>query len=101
MKQNETKRTKWPVLAVGALIALTGFSTVAQSVPTRNAAEDVRSASVRLRAGLAPNGNLLFNGWGVTPAGEQIPISDMALKFVISPDKKMLAGRTADSTTPG
>jgi YVTN family beta-propeller protein len=39
---------------------------------------------------LTPNSKLLFNGWGVTPAGEQVPISDMALKFVISPDKKML-----------
>ena len=43
-----------------------------------------------MRGGLSPNANLLFNGWGVTPAGEHVPISDVALKFVITPDKKML-----------
>jgi YVTN family beta-propeller protein len=77
-----------PLLVV--LLALFHHSTAAQLPPARNGNEDVRSTSVRSRPGLTPNGDLLFNGWGVTPAGEHVPISDMALKFVISPDKKML-----------
>ncbi len=35
--------------------------------------------------------SLLFNGWGLTPAGEQLPISDLPLKMVMSPDCRMLA----------
>ena len=57
---------------------------------TRGADEDVNSPAVRERAGLLPNENLLFNGWGVTPAGRHVRISDMALKMIVSPDKKML-----------
>jgi YVTN family beta-propeller protein len=38
-----------------------------------------------------PGTNLLFNGWGLTPAGRSTSISDLPLKFVIAPDKKTLA----------
>ena len=58
--------------------------------PTRAAHEPVGSAAVRERAGLLPSENLLFNGWGVTPAGAHVRVSDMALKMIVSPDKKML-----------
>jgi YVTN family beta-propeller protein len=37
-----------------------------------------------------PDANLLFSGWGVTPAGQHVPISDMTLKFAVSPDRKIL-----------
>jgi YVTN family beta-propeller protein len=75
---------------LAASISATHSSTAASPRPTRGADEDVKSSTVRMRGGLTPNANLLFNGWGVTPAGEHVPISDIALKFVIAPDKKML-----------
>jgi YVTN family beta-propeller protein len=56
----------------------------------READEAVDSPALRARAGLQPNTNLLFNGWGMTPAGEEIPTSDMPLKMVIAPDKQRL-----------
>jgi YVTN family beta-propeller protein len=45
---------------------------------------------VRERQRLAPDRYLLHSGWGVTPAGIHVRISDMALKMIVSPDKKML-----------
>jgi len=84
-------RTAWPALALGTSIAFAHLAATAQQLPSRKAGEDVRSPSLRSRAGLKPDANLLFTGWGVTPAGQHMPISDMALKFVISPDKKTLA----------
>ena len=50
----------------------------------------MKSPAVRERSGLTPNANLLFNGWGMTPAGKHTTISDLALKMIVSPDKKML-----------
>ena len=58
--------------------------------PVRGANEAVNDSAVRTQPGLKPDGNLLFNGWGVTPAGEHVRISDLPLKMVVSPDKKML-----------
>ena len=78
------------MLILGVWLPLASFSIGAQSLPTRGAQEDVKSPGVRLRPGLSPTGNLLFNGWGVTPAGQQVPISDMALKMVGAPDQKAL-----------
>jgi DNA-binding beta-propeller fold protein YncE len=37
-----------------------------------------------------PGDNLLFNGWGVTPAGEHVKTSDLPLKMLVAPDKKRL-----------
>src|SRR3954471_8013281 len=63
----------------------------AQTVsPTRGADEDVKSTEVRQRAGMVPGKNLLASGWGVTPAGEHVRISDLPLKMIVSPDKRML-----------
>lgn len=69
-----------------ALLTANGFA----AEPTRSPDEDVNSASVRTRPGLRPNSALLFNGWGVTPAGDHVPVSDLALKMVLSPDKRRL-----------
>src|SRR5437764_602426 len=91
----------WRALVVGALAVLSSFVSTGQQPPTRGPDEDVRSPHLRTRAGLAPNKNLLFNGWGVTPAGKQIPISDMALKMVISPDKKVLLAASAGFNDTG
>jgi len=63
----------------------------AQAGPIRKPTEDVNDPAVRVRPGLQPNTNLLFNGWGVTPAGEHVHMSDLALKLIIAPDKKTVA----------
>lgn len=57
-------------------------------LPTRGPDEDVNSAAVRTRPGLAASATLLFNGWGVTPAGSTVSCGDMGLKMIIAPDKK-------------
>ena len=72
-----------------------------QQSPVRKADDDVKEARLREAAGLKPNENLLFNGWGVTPAGEHVPISDLALKLVVSPDKKMLLAASAGFNDTG
>ena len=67
----------------------------------RKADEDVKDARLRQAQGLRPNENLLFNGWGVTPAGQHVTISDLPLKMVVSPDKKMLLAASAGFNDPG
>ncbi len=52
--------------------------------------EGVNSSALRARPGLIPNTNLLFNGWGMTPAGEYVPTTDLPLKLVVAPDKLKL-----------
>lgn len=101
MKPTNTPRIKWQRLLLAVLIAFPPFSPAAQTLSTRTADEDVKSPSVRLRPGLMPKDSLLFNGWGITPAGEQLAISDMALKFVVSPDQKMLLAVSAGYNNPG
>ncbi|HWH70196.1 MAG TPA: YncE family protein, partial [Candidatus Sulfotelmatobacter sp.] len=73
------------------LLVLTGalsLSSWAQQLPTRLPEEDVNSPAVRQRQHLTPGTNLLFNGWGLAPAGQHVRISDLALKMVIAPDAK-------------
>ncbi len=86
MRTRATLMRIFPTVFVA--LALAGFKAAAQDQPVRQPAEEVNSAAVRERAGLRPNTNLLFNGWGVTPAGEQTVVSDLALKLVVAPDKK-------------
>lgn len=76
------------LFSVGFLL---GTLAMAETVPPkafRQPAEDVDSAPLRLRPGLTPDSKLLFNGWGVSPAGKHIPSGDMPLKMVIAPDGK-------------
>jgi len=56
--------------------------------PVRGPEEDVKSPELRYRSGLHPDEKLLFNGWGITPAGEHLAMSDFALKLVVAPDRK-------------
>jgi YVTN family beta-propeller protein len=78
------------VVTVSAAVAV-----VAQRNAVRLAGEDVKSAAVRTRPGIKPNENLLFNGWGMTPAGKPVTLEgDMPLKMVVSPDKRVLASVT-------
>src|SRR5208283_3700697 len=70
---------------------LLGFASVAASAqPARQPSEDVDSAQVRQRQGLVPDKNFLFNGWGVTTAGEHVAVSDLPLRLVVAPDQKRL-----------
>src|SRR6266581_5909606 len=89
---NSTTRTlaASTLAAVAVSFACTDLASAADHNPVRQPVEDVNSAAVRRKEGLTPNENLLFNGWGVTPAGEHAPVSDMALKLVIAPDKRRL-----------
>ena len=88
-----TRAPSFPLNLLAVLLALTSFASLgsrAADQPVRQPGEDVNSAAIRERAGLQPDKDLLFNGWGITPAGEQTPVSDLVLKLVVSPDKKRL-----------
>ncbi len=75
---------------------------VAQESANRKPDEDLNSPQVRARQGMLPGNNLLFNGWGMTPAGQHVPIrSDLALKMVVSPDKKRLVAVTGGFNNHG
>jgi YVTN family beta-propeller protein len=69
--------------------------------PPGKAGDDVNGQDVRNRQGRVPNENLLFNGWGMTPAGQHVPISDLALKLIISPDKTRLVAVTGGFNNEG
>jgi YVTN family beta-propeller protein len=69
--------------------------------PIRPADADVKDPGLRQTPNLTPNKNLLFNGWGVTPAGDAVNISDMPLKMVIAPDKKVLLAVSAGFNDTG
>ncbi|HOC58175.1 MAG TPA: hypothetical protein PKI20_21330 [Verrucomicrobiota bacterium] len=66
----------WRRDAVVAALTLLSAMPVAvgQQRPERKPGDDVKDARVREAAGLLPNENLLFNGWGVTPAGVHVRI---------------------------
>ena len=73
------------------MVILPGGDRPVTAAPVRQLDEDVNSPEIRTRPGLHPNEHLLFNGWGVTPAGEQVSTSsDLALKLVVAPDGKRL-----------
>ena len=61
---------------------------MAADAPSRQPNESVNNPELRQRQGLHPGKSLLFNGWGVTPAGKQVLVSDLALKMVVAPDNK-------------
>jgi YVTN family beta-propeller protein len=75
---------------VFSLVCFFSVNAAETNAPTRKTTEAVNSGEVRRRLGLEPDEHLLFNGWGVTPAGKQVPITDMVLKMVFSPDKARL-----------
>jgi YVTN family beta-propeller protein len=92
------KRSKLSLLQ---FLLISCASTWAQSAALRQATEDVNDATVRGRPGLRPDAHLLFNGWGITPAGTPVAISDLALKLVIAPDKKALVAVSGGFRNPG
>src|SRR5713226_8192778 len=42
--------------------------------------QSVDDPELRGSSGLAPGEALLFNGWGITPAGRHVPTTDLPLK---------------------
>src|SRR5947208_3512544 len=91
------RRKIWTAGAAGALL-LAGLAwwgsprVAARRSGARLASEAVGSAELRSLEGLRPSDTLLFNGWGVTPAGRHVRLEgDMPLKMVLSPDGRTLA----------
>ncbi len=62
---------------------------------------DANDPAQRSLPGLSPGKNLLFNGWGLTPAGESVPISDLPLKMVVSPDGRVVAAVSGGYSNTG
>jgi hypothetical protein len=75
------------LLAIQAACLLCAAS--ASAGPSRSAEESVADESVRQRQHLTPDSHLLFNGLGLSPAGEPIAIGDMPMKILIAPDRKV------------
>src|SRR5690242_8826919 len=83
------RRTSFIGFAFALFAAASGMAFAAQDKAV--ASRDVNSPALRQQARLAPGKNLLFNGWGITPAGDQIPLScNLPLKMVVSPDGRVL-----------
>src|SRR5204862_8027836 len=76
---------------------LTSFS----QMPTRLRSEDVNSQPVGTRQHLMHDASLLFNGLGLSPAGQHVRISDMPLKMVIAPDRKAVVAVCAGYNEAG
>src|ERR1017187_4844820 len=77
--------------SAGALL-FTGLLALAVDAPgsVRKPADNGNGEDVREIPGLRHNQHLLFNGWGITPAGAHVTLSDMPLKLIVSPDGKFL-----------
>src|SRR5215468_12432145 len=80
---------------------LTSVATLFGQAPVRAPSEDVNSQPVRERQHLTPDANLLFNGLGLSPAGQHVRISDMPLKMVIAPDRKAVVAVCAGYNEAG
>jgi len=93
-------KARIPILCASALLAISACVMLADE-PQRKAPDDVNSSDARNQQGRVPNENLLFNGWGMTPAGQHVPISDLALKMIISPDKTRLVAITGGFNNEG
>ncbi len=77
--------------ALLAVLFLLGPQALPAPPPQRMPDESVNDPAVRQRRGLQPGANLLFNGWGLTPAGQHAPVpSDMLLKMIVSPDRRRI-----------
>jgi YVTN family beta-propeller protein len=72
-----------------------------QANKLRKNEEDLNAPEVRSRQGLQPGSGLLFNGWGITPAGSQVQVSDMPLKMIVAPDKKTILAVSGGFRNPG
>ncbi|HEX8523444.1 MAG TPA: bifunctional YncE family protein/alkaline phosphatase family protein [Tepidisphaeraceae bacterium] len=57
------------------------------------------AASGAARSADAAEGERLFNGWKLTPAGEHVRVEDMPLKMVLSPDGRFVLAVCGGHTT--
>ncbi len=87
---NSIARGWIPMFLTGLMGLGAAAAGAERQAPVRQSGQDVNSPALRTAPGLHPDANLLFNGWGLSPAGSHVSISDMALKLVISPDKKLV-----------
>src|SRR4051812_6848441 len=91
------RRGWWERLIAGTVVmgavvtALSATRLGAQRPATRLAEQSVGSSDVRDTAGLSPGSALLFNGWGISPAGRHVSTTDLPLKMTLSPDGRFLA----------
>lgn len=83
-------KPRLPYVPLGLMLALSATALMAQRSPVRHSTDDLRDAELRMVPGLKPGENLLFNGWGVTPAGKHVETSDMPLRMLVSPDGRCL-----------
>jgi YVTN family beta-propeller protein len=86
---------------IAILLIVCVFSPASAQRVERKAGDDVKNREWREKPGIAPSANLLFNGWGLTPAGEHVVMSDMALKLVMAPDQKALVAVSGGFSNPG
>jgi YVTN family beta-propeller protein len=75
---------------VAGLMLVTATSALLSAAPV-TIGDGVGSQAERLRQGRTPDAGLLFNGWGIAPAGQAVQMSDIPLKIVISPDGQSAA----------
>jgi len=87
------------LLALALMVVIPTWAVPAKA--TRPADKDVNDPALRQTPGLHPDEHLLFNGWGITPAGDQVPLSDLPLKLVVAPDKKRLVAVSAGYQNTG
>jgi YVTN family beta-propeller protein len=87
--------------SIFVITSLTSISVLFGQAPTRLPTEDVNSQPVRTRQHLTPDASLLFNGLGLSPAGQHVRISDMPLKMVIAPDRKAVVAVCAGYNEAG
>jgi DNA-binding beta-propeller fold protein YncE len=80
---------------------LISVSALFGQAPTRLPSEDVNSQSLRTRQHLKPDASLLFNGLGLSPAGQHVRISDMPLKMLVAPDRKAVVAVCAGYNEAG
>lgn len=79
-----------------AALVLGGTAVSALQIARRSPSEAMSSPQVAGRQGLNPDEHLLFNGWGLTPAGNHLMLEgDMPLRMVPTPDGRRLAAVTA------
>ena len=88
------------LMALAICVCAASFA-LAQDAAKRAADEAVNDLAVRQRQGIAPGDHLLFNGWGMTPAGQHVSISDLALKLLVAPDGKNLIAISAGYNKQG
>jgi YVTN family beta-propeller protein len=95
-------QTRWLSIAFAAIAALSVVTASDQTRhPTRLSGQDVKDPQLRKLSGLQPDERLLFNGWGLSPAGTSVTISDLPLKLIVSPDKKVLLAACAGYNNTG